>query len=836
MPTVRLRGVVARRPAVPAAVLLIGGICLHSTLPCHPLLWIVLLSLLLTAATIVIRRGMAASCLLAAAILVSGVALGQLDAYYFATNDLGAFAGDEPRLAWVAGTIESAPRIFEADQHGRKLPDKQNLMLRVTAVRTWNGWVSAGGELPTVLSPPRADLCAGQTVRLLGRLERPPPAMNPGGFDAARYDRRRRILLSMHVSRPYDVQIVRAPGVWTSRWDRIRLQARRVLDAGFDRRHSADRALLRALVFADREPALRETQDDFVSSGTTHVLASNGARVAMLAGLTYLLLRLLGVGPAKVVFVVTACVALLGALTMPVSQAVRPAIVCAAVGVGLIGRRPTDAIQLLALAAIAVLVVHPLDLYGAGFQFSFIIVLGLLVFVRPVLRFAAGFEDRDAQVARSLLPHNAWQRRRRWIRRRLIELTAANVVAWVVAIPLAAFHFEQLNPWTVPFGLLLAPMALLALGAGFAKIILTALCPPLAHAWAGACGAPAELLRVCVHQLARAPGADLPFPQPPVWLIFCFYALLILPLLPWPRRQARWFARSAPALGCVAFVILPWCSGFGPSQRSSSPEARITLLSVGAGQCAVLEPAEGGTIVLDAGSSSSADVFRTTIEPFLRHEGCWSVDSVWLSHGDYDHISAVSQLVPDYRARQVVTSPHFRRHAASSRPCAALLAMLDQSRHTPRLVCAGDRMRITPDVRVEVLWPPAKCAMNSNNAGLVLRVVCGRRSILFPADIQEPAERELLKHPELLRSDVLIAPHHGSGEPTTAEFVRAVDPKVILSSNAARLTSKQRSFERETASRPLLRTGAAGAITVTISRNGSVTIAPYVHGQSITIR
>jgi competence protein ComEC len=138
-------------------------------------------------------------------------------------------------------------------------------------------------------------------------------------------------------------------------------------------------------------------------------------------------------------------------------------------------------------------------------------------------------------------------------------------------------------------------------------------------------------------------------------------------------------------------------------------------------------------------------------------------------------------------------------------------------------------------LEIEVLWPPAQCAMNSNNAGLVLRVVCAGKSILFPADIQEAAERELLKHPERLRSDILIAPHHGSGEPTTRQFVRAVDPKVILSSNDYRLTSKQRIFETEIDRRPLFRTGTCGAITVTIQRDGSIWVSPWVKGQPITI-
>jgi len=147
----------------------------------------------------------------------------------------------------------------------------------------------------------------------------------------------------------------------------------------------------------------------------------------------------------------------------------------------------------------------------------------------------------------------------------------------------------------------------------------------------------------------------------------------------------------------------------------------------------------------------------------------------------------------------------------------------------------GDRFRIGNGAEIEVLWPPANCSFNSNNAGLVLRLTCGGRSVLFPADIQESAERVLLKHPGELKSDVLVAPHHGSAEGTTLQFIRAVAPKVILSSNDSRLTRKQRLFDSETAGIPLYRTSRYGAISVEIGPTGTVKIIPFHGNRAVTL-
>jgi competence protein ComEC len=177
----------------------------------------------------------------------------------------------------------------------------------------------------------------------------------------------------------------------------------------------------------------------------------------------------------------------------------------------------------------------------------------------------------------------------------------------------------------------------------------------------------------------------------------------------------------------------------------------------------------------------------------------------------------------------VYTSPHFRRHARESKPCRDLLAALDRSGHSPRLLVEGSGLSVGSGVQVEVLWPPERGTFNSNNAGLVLRLTYAGRSVLFPADIQEPAERELLKHPSRLRADVLIAPHHGSSEATTMEFVRAVAPKVIVCSNALRLTQKQKAFDREMSSYSEYRTSRSGAITIDIGGDGTLRVVP-MHG------
>ncbi len=88
--------------------------------------------------------------------------------------------------------------------------------------------------------------------------------------------------------------------------------------------------------------------------------------------------------------------------------------------------------------------------------------------------------------------------------------------------------------------------------------------------------------------------------------------------------------------------------------------------------------------------------------------------------------------------------------------------------------------------------------------------------------------RELLKDPTRLKSDVLVAAHHGSSEDLTREFVAAVDPETIVSSNDRSLSRKQVDFESMIGNRKLLRTHKTGAITIEISADGVVKVTPFL--------
>ncbi|GAA0475114.1 competence protein ComEC [Paractinoplanes deccanensis] len=550
--------------------------------------------------------------------------------------------------------------------------------------------------------------------------------------------------------------------------------------------------LLPGLVVGDTsrlDPALEE---DFRTTGMTHLNAVSGANVAIVLGVVLFVLRRTRAGP--VVTALLCAVALVGfvILARPSPSVVRAAAMGAIGLLGLASGRPRAALPALA-AGVAVLVLADPELAAdPGFALSVLATTGLLL-LAPVWR--DGLRRRGCPAG-------------------LAEALAVPAAAQVACGPVVAGLSGTISLVAVPANLLAVPAIAPATLLGVGSAVLSPLWPAGAEfaAWAGHW--PARWLVLVATYGARIPAGALPWPggvTGAVLLAVVTAGLLVAARRPLVRRLVTIVALGG-VLGALPVRLV--ASGWPPKGWV------VVACAVGQGDAIVLPAGRGSAVVVDAGPEPNA------VDHCLRRLGVRRIALFVASHFHVDHIGGVAGV---FRGRDVraVAGPDWPE------PPAGRAAVARAAGRMPMRVIRHGWAYEVGGLELSVLGPLDRMrGTNSdpNNNSLVLRARVHGRTVLLPGDAETEEQEDLLHRlgPEAVRADVLKVAHHGSSYQSPA-FVDEVDPAVALVSvgrdndyghpNAALLARLARGGAR------VLRTDELGDVAAVDTERGLAVVA-----------
>ncbi|MDX1688891.1 MAG: ComEC/Rec2 family competence protein, partial [Candidatus Promineifilaceae bacterium] len=217
--------------------------------------------------------------------------------------------------------------------------------------------------------------------------------------------------------------------------------------ATIERLISGQEAALLSGILLGNDGGLSEgVEEDFQTTGMTHIIAISGFNVAILVGVLLMATRPF-LGPARAAGAAMTGVALYTLLVGADASVVRAAIMAGAylLSSRLLGR-PTFPYASLCLAGVAMTLVSPLLLWSVGFQLSFAATLGLMLYT-----------DRFAGWTRQRLEGFLTKKTARRAVRALSESTLATLAAQITTLPLILYHFETLSLASLPANLLILP-------------------------------------------------------------------------------------------------------------------------------------------------------------------------------------------------------------------------------------------------------------------------------------------------------------------------------------------------------------------------------------------
>lgn len=253
----------------------------------------------------------------------------------------------------------------------------------------------------------------------------------------------------------------------------------------------------------------------------------------------------------------------------------------------------------------------------------------------------------------------------------------------------------------------------------------------------------------------------------------------------------RWF--RVAAIGLAALVV---CSAEG---------LYVRVIDVGQGECVVAKfdgPAGAQYFIYDAGVGKTAAMkgIREVIPMGS------NVELMVISHNDSDHIGAVPDIMDDYHVRKLI-HPGDRRDSTVWEK--ANRAIKDEIVDDGCVNLALSKSSLSPGTAFPLggatitfiqgySRPPDNWDIDDeaeeNNAGsVIVRLSYKGKSILLcgdevgrhrnsPPNTCIDAEREMVDNAVRvpIRSDLIVAPHHGANNANSEEFIATVRPTYVI--------------------------------------------------------
>jgi competence protein ComEC len=288
---------------------------------------------------------------------------------------------------------------------------------------------------------------------------------------------------------------------------------------------------------------------------------------------------------------------------------------------------------------------------------------------------------------------------------------------------------------------------------------------------------------------------------------------------------------------------------FLPAPKPADGDLWLTVLDVGQG-LAIVARSRDHTLLYDTGPrySPEADSGNRVVLPYLRAAGVNRLDGMIVTHDDIDHsggaLSVLQGIPVDWLASPLAaTHPVVQAATVSKRCITGQQWTWEGVRFETLHPRAEDYARLDADnLAGAASGAPrgptgiatrgggaSKSALKDNATCCVLRVTAHGRSVLLSADIEADVENLLVSSGAPLKSNVLIAPHHGSKTSSTPAFLEAVKPDAIVIPVGYRNRFRHPApevWERYAGSgAQLLRTDALGAVTLRFTSAGIVTSA-----------
>ena len=552
---------------------------------------------------------------------------------------------DDSRPYTVYGTVDGWPTLAE---------NRTNMILSVDSLSYGGRTQRSLGRLMLRINSETTAVGYGDRVYFEASLYPLRGGGNPAGLDYKRYLNLKGVFGAAYLPNHYALRIDPVGrGHFYSLVDDIRGFILRVFDECLGREASAMAA---GFLIGYTRDISADVYTLFRDSGTLHLLAVSGSNVGLVVLVFLFLLRFSSIKPYARTIILLIVIVVFSFLAYNQPSVVRASVMAALVLIGRGLQRRVDLNNIIASAALIILLFKPTDLFDIGFQLSFITAWGLIFFLpklTPLFRPIGG----------------------RWYYKYLIFPLLVCFVAQVMSMPLTAYYFQRFPLISFVSNLIIVPMVSIIV-VGEMVLLFAYMILPHAGLFFGSLLNPLITATLWLLRIfgSGESGFLIKFHFPAGFMILYYLLVVILSMTVYSRRMRR-IAVLYLLLAANLIVIFAWP---GSDRRES-----IMVFSASGGLAALNRIGSPHLILSDPGVKDYL-ITEKMLVPYLEGENI-TPEVLFVLSADYQSLRETHYVCGLYDSMSVylpaTSRPAFTDicHGGRKSPAANTVAYYDEA-------------------------------------------------------------------------------------------------------------------------------------------------------------
>jgi competence protein ComEC len=634
----------------------------------------------------------------------------------------------------IAGTVSSIPKYDN---------QKTKFHLDIDLI---NNKKEIGTTAVNIYSSTNPKIQIGDIVTLEGKFQSPHRASNFGQFDYSDYLKNQGIF-TVFYSQNCKIQ-GKSENFYFKTQKYFTNLAEKILQKHAKYLTKSQTDLLGGVVFGHRSINLSDdVKQDFINSGTFHILAASGMQIALVLLFWCFLMKLvklpynLSLLSGGIIIIFYAC------FTGFPASILRALLMAEFIILGKLIDRQADSIALLLFVCSIMLLYNPVSILDIGFQLSFITTFGL-IFAIP--KFSESLKNIPQWLSGTIL---------------------VTLIAQTFASPLLIFYFNNLPLYSIFANMLILPLVSIITFGGFLSGIL-ALIPKtdlIIMLFSKILGPSLVAINWIAEFFANLPNSLIYVKQITAFSIILAYIFIIFSILLIQNGLKKKFlaAISITSLGLFLFLNI----NFFPSKNLD-----ITFFNVGNSDAILVRLPNEKQFLIDTGRSNpyGASSGKTVIDEYLKSIGNNKLEAIILTHSDSDHIGGCLDVLKFTKPKKI----YQMTKSNDTKTATELQKYICENKINVQSIPPNSCLNLDLDKNVKIkLYAPK--GQNQNTTSLITYIEEGDFSALLMGD-NEKEVSDFSKIAPKKPLQLLKLGHHGSKDSIDEKMIKNLHPQNVV--------------------------------------------------------